>query len=64
MAKSQIKSMPVALVTGSTSGIGAAISRKLSNQGYAVVLHSRISSSWRYVLNQHDGGGVILTAVF
>lgn len=44
MAKSQIKSMPVALVTGSTSGIGAAIARKLSHQGYAVVLHSRISS--------------------
>lgn len=33
----------VALVTGSTSGIGAAIARRLSNEGFAVVLHSRNS---------------------
>ena len=34
----------VVLVTGSTSGIGAAIARKLNHAGYAVVLHSRSSA--------------------
>jgi len=34
----------VALVTGSTSGIGLAIARRLSQDGFAVVLHSRSSA--------------------
>ena len=42
--------LPVALVTGSTSGIGAAIVRRLSNEGYAVVLHSRNSAEAGHAL--------------
>lgn len=38
-------SLRVALVTGSTSGIGAAIAQRLSQEGYAVVLHSRSSTA-------------------
>ncbi|MBS0506489.1 MAG: SDR family oxidoreductase [Proteobacteria bacterium] len=38
-----LNATPVALVTGSTSGIGAAIARRLSTEGFAVVLHSRSS---------------------
>jgi NAD(P)-dependent dehydrogenase (short-subunit alcohol dehydrogenase family) len=36
---------PVALVTGSTSGIGEAVARRLAREGHAVVLHSRSSAN-------------------
>lgn len=49
--------MPVALVTGSTSGIGLAIARRLSHDGYAVIVHSRHSVDAGEALARDLGGG-------
>ncbi|WP_196157342.1 SDR family NAD(P)-dependent oxidoreductase [Reinekea sp. G2M2-21] len=43
LTESEQKTQRVALVTGSTSGIGKAIAERLANDGYRVMFHSRHS---------------------
>jgi NAD(P)-dependent dehydrogenase (short-subunit alcohol dehydrogenase family) len=53
---------PVALVTGSTSGIGAAIARRLSSEGFSVVFHSRSSVEQRQALAREVGSATYVQA--
>jgi NAD(P)-dependent dehydrogenase (short-subunit alcohol dehydrogenase family) len=55
-------SFPVALVTGSTSGIGTAIARRLSGDGFAVVLHSRSSAGMGHALAAELGTAAYVQA--
>jgi 3-oxoacyl-[acyl-carrier protein] reductase len=53
----------VALVTGSSRGIGAAISRLLADQGAKVALHGRDTSSLSAIRNEIEGNGGVATQV-
>ena len=53
---------PVALITGSTSGIGAAIARRLSEEGFSIVLHSRSSAKAGHALASELGSAVYVQA--
>lgn len=55
-------SAPVALVTGSTSGIGVAIARRLVRDGFSVILHSRSSADVGHALASELGRAVYIQA--
>jgi NAD(P)-dependent dehydrogenase (short-subunit alcohol dehydrogenase family) len=52
----------VALITGSTSGIGAAIARRLSAEGFSTLLHSRASVDAGRALATELGNAIYLQA--
>lgn len=54
--------LPVALVAGSTSGIGAAIGRRLSMDGFSVILHSRSSAEAGHALARELGSAAYVQA--
>lgn len=55
-------SRPVALVTGSTSGIGQAIAHRLSQEGFAVIVHSRSSAEAGAAMAQTLGHAAYIQA--
>jgi 3-oxoacyl-[acyl-carrier protein] reductase len=52
-----------ALVTGSSSGIGAGIARLLAQEGAAVVVHGRNKERTLAIAEELRRGGAIATAV-
>ena len=62
MSQSLNRFLPVALVTGSTSGIGRAIARRLSSEGHAIVLNSRNSTEAGRALAAELGNATYIQA--
>ena len=61
-SQEMINGRQVALVTGSTSGIGAAIARRLVDEGFFVILHSRSSAEAGAALAEALGHAAYLQA--
>ncbi|MFB7509474.1 SDR family NAD(P)-dependent oxidoreductase [Streptomyces broussonetiae] len=59
--RSEQSERPVALVTGSTSGIGEAVARRLTADGMRVVVHSRSSAQAGEALAAELGGTYVRT---
>jgi len=53
---------PWAVVTGASSGIGAALARRASREGYSVVLHGRDRAALERVAASLDGASRVVVA--